>query len=306
MKSITIKQMVKDLDFLELITDEHTLDNEVSVTEISRPGIQLTGYNDNFATKRIQLFGTQEYNYLRNTDNRGRKLRNFLQPEIPLIVFARNLQPTDEFIAIANELDIPICITKQATSKAFTLLYSYLEYQLAPETQVHGVLLSVFGVGVLIKGASGSGKSEVALELINRGHILVADDAVVIKKTDDSTLIGSAPELLKNRLEIRGIGIVDVQKLYGVTKVVPSKKIELVAEIKPLTGKEDRIGNRLEFESILGVELPKVEIPINAGRSLSNLVEVAVANYELRVEHDYDSADAFVNDLNNILTRGKK
>ncbi len=303
MKEITIEKIIKDNKCLTLVTDDHTLDNVVSTNEISRPGIEITGHTEFFPYRRIQLFGFQEINYLNSLsdEERSENIRKFLKADIPLIVFARGLQPDTEFLNIANELDIPICVATNSTSKVFTILYSYLEYELAPETQVHGVLVSIFGLGVLIKGQSGVGKSEIALELIHRGHYLVTDDSVVIRKTDDNTLIGTAPELLRNRLEIRGIGIVNVQKLYGITKVIQNKKIDLVVELKPMTGTEDRIGNVPKIETILETELPKIEIPIHGGRSISNMIEAAVANFELRETHGYDSAASFVNDLNRIL-----
>ncbi len=307
MKEITIERIVAENKCLTLVTDEHTLDNVVSTNEISRPGIEITGHIEFFPYRRIQLFGFQEVNYLNSLDEKERRdnIRKFLKADIPLIVFARGLEPDPEFLAIANDLDIPICVANQPTSKVFTVLYSFLEYELAPETQVHGVLVSIFGLGVLIKGKSGVGKSEIALELIHNGHFLVTDDSVVIRKTDESTLIGTAPELLRNRLEIRGIGIVDIQKLYGVTKVIQKKRINLVVELKPMTGTEDRIGNVPKIETILDTDLPKIEIPVHGGRSISNMIEVAVANFELREEYGYDSAESFVNDLNRILHEKK-
>ncbi len=308
MKSITIEKIIKDLDFLEIKSASHTLDNEVSITEISRPGIEITGHLEYFPYRRIQLFGYQEVNYLESLpeEKRHENIEKFLHPNIPLIIFARGLEPDPFFLELANKHDIPICGAAISTSKLFTLLYSYLEYELAPQTQVHGVLMAIYGIGVLIKGKSGVGKSEIALELINRGHHLVTDDSVVIKKTDEVTLIGSAPELLKNRLEIRGIGIVNIQKLFGTTKVLPKKGIDLVIELQAMTGTEDRIGNNTENEVILGTQIPKIIIPVNAGRSVASLVEAAVANYELKKFHNYDSAAVFIEDLNKVLTEKNK
>ncbi len=308
MKSITIEKILTDLEFLKIKTASHTLDNIVSIREISRPGIEITGHLEYFPYRRIQLFGYQEVNYLSSLSEEKFKenISKYLHPDIPLIVFARGLEPDPYFLELANKYDIPICVSEISTSKLFTLLFSYLEYELAPQTQVHGVLLSIFGMGVMIKGKSGVGKSEIALELINRGHYLVTDDSVVIKKTDEDTLIGSAPKLLKNRLEIRGIGIVNIQKLFGTTKVLPQKAIDLVIELRPMTGNEDRIGNNNEIETILGTDIPKIIIPVNIGRSVASLVEAAVANYELKKFHNYDSAEAFIDDLNKILMENKK
>jgi HPr kinase/phosphorylase len=302
MKQVSVQEILNEFDCLNLLNEEYAdLTKFVEIPELSRPGVELVGYTEFFPYKRVQVFGLQEASYLDKINYDPKILEKFLHEKTPMIIFCRNINPTKDFIERASKLKIPVCVTKRATSKFNTILYSFLEEVLAPETQIHGVLLSVFGTGVMIKGASGVGKSEVALELINRGHLLVADDAVVIKRVDENTLIGSAPKLLKNRLEIRGVGIINVQKLYGITKVLPKKKIDLIVEISPLNGSEDRIGNAESTFDILGYDLPMVRIPISSGRSVSNLVEVAVANFDLKKEYNYDSSKAFIEDLNNML-----
>lgn len=302
---LTALKVIEKIKGLELITEECTKTKEITTPEISRPGLELTGYFNYFPNLRVQVMGLNEVTYLEKNDYDDQIIDQFLDEKVPLIVFCRGLIPPKKFLELANKRNIPVATTKRATSKVYSEIYSYLEYQLAPETQVHGVLVSVFGHGVLIKGGSGIGKSEVALELINRGHFLVADDAVVLRQIDEDLLIGSAPSLLKNRLEIRGVGIVDIQKLYGVTKVLSSKSLSLVVELKTMEGNEDRIGSNMLVEKILDCEVPKIQIPITAGRSISNLIEVATANFELKTEHGYDSASAFVDDLNNLLIEGK-
>lgn len=286
---------------LKLLTKVQTMKNEVETAEIAHPGLELTGYNEYFATNRVQIIGHKESGYLEKIDYKQEVLESYLVNEIPLIVFCRNTVPRDNFIDLANQNNIAVCTTNIVTSKFDTQLFSFLEYKMAQETQLHGVLISVFGYGVLIKGASGVGKSEVGLELIKHGHLLVADDAVRVKQIDQDNLIGFAPELLQNRMEIRGIGIVDIQKLYGVTKVLKSKKIDLVVELVTAKPPEDRIGNKIATEKILDSHLAKIVIPVNMGRSISNLVEVAVANFELKSEYDYDSAEIFINDLHRLL-----
>lgn len=302
---VTARNVANKIKGLNVVTDPMDLDKQITATELSRPGLELTGYFLYFPNLRVQIIGTNEGTYFEKINYDEKILDSFLDPKIPLIVFCRGIVPPKKFIDLANERKIPICTTNRPTSKVYSEIYNYLEYELAPETQVHGVLVSVFGHGVLIKGGSGIGKSEVALELINRGHFLVADDAVVLRQIDDDLLIGSAPTLLKNRLEIRGVGIVDIQKLYGVTKVLSSKRLSLVVELRAMDGKEDRIGSSMLTEKILEVEVPKIQIPITAGRSISNLIEVATANFELKTEHGYDSAASFVEDLNKLLIEGQ-
>ncbi len=301
MKQINVSDILKEFPKLELITKDSDLEQVITEIDVSRPGVQLIGFFDYFTNNRIQIFGKQEISYLEKINYDPKIIDKFLSYKIPLIIFCRGEIPSQSFIDKANEFKIPICITKSATNKINTRIFSFLEYSLAPEVQLHGVLVSVFGIGVMIRGVSGIGKSEVALELIHRGHLLVADDAVVIKRVDENTLIGSSPKLLKNRLEIRGIGIVDIQKLYGITKVISSKRISLIVEIGDMTGQEDRIGNKEETCSILDCNVPLLKIPISVGRSVSNLIEVAVANYELKNSHDCDTAQLFINELNDML-----
>ncbi len=301
---ITVSKLINKIKGLNLVTNDKTLEREITVSEISRPGLELTGYFKYFANLRTQVIGLNEGTYLEKIDYADEVLDKFLNPSVPVIVFCREMTPPQKVIDLANERGIAIVVTKRATSKIYSEIFNYLEYELAPQTQVHGVLVSVYGHGVLIKGGSGIGKSEVALELIKRDHFLVADDAVVLRQIDDEFLVGTAPKLLKNRLEIRGVGIVDIQKLYGVTKVLSQKRVSLVVELKDLDGKEDRIGSDILVETYLGVDVPKIQIPITAGRSISNLIEVATANFELKTYHGVDSAEEFVNDLNNLLVEG--
>lgn len=299
--NLTVGNLLDHFKEFKLLTDGNYSDRPIEVSELSRPGLELTGYVEYYPYKRVQIFGRNEVSYLETIKYPKSTLKQIIREEVPIMIFCRNQRPSDEFIKRANEVGVPVCITKSVTSKVTSQIFSFLEYELAPQTQIHGVLLSVFGKGVLIRGQSGVGKSEVALELINRGHILVADDAVVIRQIDENTLIGAAPALLKNRLEIRGVGIVNVQQLYGVTKVVQSKSISLVIELKPLTGSEDRIGNNMKYDRILECDIPKIEIPITVGRSVSNLIEVAVANFELKTEYNIDSAQNFIDDLYQML-----
>lgn len=304
MKKVSISKVLEDFPELNVLTATPLDEKEITIPEISRPGVELSGFLEHFSYLRVQIFGLQEYHYLESINFDNNTLENFLHKDIPLIVFCRGIVPDDAFIAKANERGLVVCNTNSATSKFNAALFNYLEDVLAPETSLHGVLVSIYGHGVILRGASGIGKSEVALDLINRGHILVADDAVVCRQIDE-VIIGSAPTLLKSRLEIRGVGIVDVQKLFGVTKVIPSKKVDLVIELNKMNGTEDRIGSEEHTERILEVDVPKIYLPVSEGRTLSSIIEVAVANFELKHNHGYDSSKAFVEDLNKLLLEGQ-
>ncbi len=302
MGKLSFSKFLKDNDYLKLVNDIPLEKRTLCSSEISRPGVSLTGHFDYFSNERIQIFGLQEYTYLENYVSDD-ILREFLKQKPPLIIFARDKFPCDRFLNLANEFAIPVCISEKNTSKLFTKVHDYLEYELAPETTVHGVMLNIFGKGVLIKGASGIGKSEVALELIKKGHILVADDMVVFKRIDTDTLLAQAPDILKSKMEIRGIGIVDIQKLYGVTSVLLKDKLDLIIELTDEQKNIDRIGNEYLFEKILDIKKKKIKIPILTGKSISNLIEVAVANYQLEEDFDYNASEEFTKNLNNMLQK---
>ena len=299
--SLTIKELIEEFNDLSIISNEKSLDKEITVPEISRPGIELMGYLKHFPSWRIQLLGSQEICFLRENNCDIKRLKDFINSNIPVIIICRGETVGKQFIDIANDNRVPVLSTKMETSKFQSMLFTYLEEKLAPITRIHGVCLNIFGTGVIIKGDSGIGKSEVALELIHRGHFLIADDAVILKFIDEHTIIASAPELLKNHLEIRGIGIIDVQKLYGVTSVLDKTRVKLILEIKPLDGTEDRIGNDCTFEEIEGIKIPKLSIPITSGRNVANLIETAVANFNLKTIHGFNSAKIFNDDLNKLL-----
>ncbi len=302
MEKLSFSKFLKENKYLKLVNDVDIKNRYLSSSEISRPGVSLSGYFEYFSNERIEIFGLQEYTYLENHVS-DENLKDFLKHKPPLIIFARNKFPCERFLKLANEFSIPVCVSDKHTSKLFTKVHDYLEYELAPETTAHGVMLNIFGKGVLIKGASGIGKSEVALELIKKGHILVADDMVVFKRIDTDTLLAQAPDILKSKMEIRGIGIVDIQKLYGVTSVLLKDKLDLIIELTDNQNNIDRIGNNYLFEEILEIKKKKIKIPILTGKSISNLIEVAVANYQLEEDFNYKASEEFTKDLNDLLLK---
>lgn len=282
MKTIPIDNLIKDMN-LEVICKPENPDIEITKSDLNRPGLQLTGFYNHFAYERIQLIGNVEWSYLTLLDEKTRdeRLKKLLEYPIPAIIITRNLEVFPEMIKWANEFGRTILRTKLTTTKFISKLINYLDDMLAPQITMHGVLVEVYGIGILITGKSGVGKSETALELIKRGHRLVADDAVEIRRVEENILRGTAPELIKHFLEIRGIGILDIKRLYGVGAIRNSKVIDLVIELEYWDDNKqyDRIGLDEEYAVILDTKVPKITIPVRPGRNLAMIVEVAARNH---------------------------
>ncbi len=255
---------------------------QITVPDIGRPGLQLVGFFDHFEPMRVYVVGTVEYTYLQKMDaeNRMKIFDRFFSYKIPALVFARGYDPMPECLMMAEKHDVTVLQSKEVTSYLTSSLITYLQADLAPRMTQHGVLVEVYGEGILISGDSGIGKSEAAVELVKRGHRLIADDAVEIKRVTPSILIGSAPEVLKHYIEIRGIGVINVAKLFGYGAVRDSKQIDLVVHIEPW--KEGVAYDRLGLEdariNLLDVELPHITVPVQPGRNLAVIFEVAAMN----------------------------
>ena len=235
MSKITVRNLIDDLKLKEIISpDNKAEETYITEKELNRPGIQLAGYFDYFTPERIQIIGKTEYTFFGNFTNKHRlkTLDEYFSHDIPLVIVTRGLELKEEFYDYAEKHNVIVCSTDQATTRFINRLSWYLEDKMAPNETVHGVLVDINGVGVLIRGESGIGKSETALELIQNGNRLIADDAVEIKRVDDGLVVGQAPEILRNYLEIRGIGIVDIQSLYGARAMNTSKKIDLVVYLE--------------------------------------------------------------------------
>lgn len=271
----------------------------ITLTSISvdRPGLRLAGFFSYFDTQRILLIGLTEHEYLRSfsREERREKIKKLFDcGEIPCIVFSRDLPVFPEFMDCARETGTPVFRSGKMTTSVMADLFVYLNRLLAPATTVHGVLMDVFGVGIMLTGNSGVGKSETAMELIKRGHRLVADDSVLITKVENA-LIGTAPERIRYFMELRGIGIINVKNMYGSGAVMNEKEIELVMEMEHWQrDKEyDRIGGEQNTEEIMGVKIPKLVIPVSAGRNLAILIEVAARNQRLK-SMGYDAAQELI------------
>lgn len=285
MYSVDLYDLINEID-LEIVyrpTDVEKI--AVSGIEINRPGLQLTGFYQDFFPSRIQVLGEQEKEYLLSLDQKTRyeRLDRLFSSSIPAFIIANNIYSFPEITELAMKHEVLVLKTELPTSRFISKIIGYLEDVLAPSTTMHGVLLEVFGMGVIITGKSGIGKSEVALELIKLGHRLVADDAVEIKKIDDM-LRGTSPALIKHFMEIRGIGIIDVTMLYGVGAVKTWEMIDLMVELEDWDeDKEyDRLGIEEQTIDILGIQTPKVTIPVRPGRHLAMIVEVAARNTRMK------------------------
>ena len=250
--------------------------------DINRPGLELAGYADNFANDRIQLMGNVEMQYLYSLSDEERRdrMERLFKIGFPCIIIARNMEPCKDMLEMGIKYNIPVLRTEDTTTSFHSELNRYLCVQLAPRVTMHACFIEVYGEGVLITGSSGVGKSETALELVKRGHRLVADDIVEVRRVSNKTLVGTAPEIIRHLLEIRGIGFLDVKRLYGVGAVKMTENIQLVVDLERWeVGKEyDRVGIDDHFTDILGIKVPSVKIPVMPGRNLAIIIEVAAMN----------------------------
>jgi HPr kinase/phosphorylase len=283
MFTVKLSQLIKEFQLEPMCMEQGAFDIEITTSDVNRPGLQLTGYLEYFGSDRVQIIGKVETTYLESLSSkeRLRRLDEFFRTGFPCLVIARNLEPFPEMFEVSKKYAIPILRTDDITSRFMSGLIRYLNVMLAPRISEHGVLVEVYGEGVLILGESGVGKSETALELVKRGHRLIADDIVEIRRVSDSTLLGSAPENIRHFIEIRGIGILDVKNLYGMGSVKIQENINLVIKLE-LWDKQkvyDRLGLEDQFTDILGITVPSLVIPVRPGRNLAIIVEVAAMNH---------------------------
>jgi len=258
---------------------------EVNTSDLNRPGLQMAGFFEYFAVNRIQLFGMVEMTYLQNLDPelKRERLEKYFASRVPCVLIGRNLTPPPEMVEAAKKYNTPILMSGLTTTKLSHKTTVYLDKVLAPSISRHAGLMDVYGVGILLMGDSGVGKSETALELVKRGHRLVADDVVEIIKLSDNQLIGQSPEVIRHMMEIRGLGIIDVRTLYGIGAVLVEKSIELAVNLElgdPMN--VDRLGLTNQYITLLGVKIPLITIPVRPGRNLAIIIEVAAMNYRLR------------------------
>ena len=307
-KYVTVEELVDTLD-VKLVAGAEFMNRQIISSEVSRPGLILAGFKDYYPSERIQLIGRTEIAYLQaqSSQERIEKFRLICRHDTPAIVIARGIVVPAELALVSNEMKVPVLSARSKTSRVLANLTNYLEGKLAERFSKHGVFLEVFGMGVLITGTSGVGKSETALELIQRGHRLIADDRVEFYMIDELTLIGEAPEILQNLLEIRRLGIVDVMSLYGVSAIVRSKSLELIIEMVLDDGQieYDRLGSKQEYERIFDVQIPRIRIPVKSGRNLAAIIEAAAMNFRA-TQMGYDATESFNQKLDALIRANRE
>ncbi|MCI6497914.1 HPr(Ser) kinase/phosphatase [Lachnospiraceae bacterium HCP1S3_C3] len=309
MQSVNLSKIIEKMELQNLTPDIDVSDIQVTQTDINRPALQLTGFFEHFPTDRVQVIGFVEYTYLQRLDIERKKdiYEQILSTKIPCIIFCRDLRPDEEILDAANRHGVPVLVTAKTTSAFMAEIIRWLNVELAPCISIHGVLVDVYGEGVLIMGESGIGKSEAALELIKRGHRLVSDDVVEIHKVSDVSLVGSAPDITRHFIELRGIGIVDVKTLFGVQSVKETSNIDMVIKLEDWNREKeyDRLGLEEQYIEFLGNKVVCHSIPIRPGRNLAVIVESAAVNHRQK-KMGYNAAQELYNRVQANLIKGNK
>ncbi|GAA3733819.1 HPr(Ser) kinase/phosphatase [Salinicoccus jeotgali] len=298
---LTVKKIIDEFQ-LKLISGNDGINKEITNIDVSRPGLEMAGYFSHYSSDRIQILGMTEISFFERMlteEEREDRPKKLCRKETPCIIITRNLNPPLEFIEACNQSRIPLLVTEDNTTNFTSRISNHLEKALAPETNMHGVLVDIYGIGVLITGESGVGKSETALELVKNGHRLVADDNVEIKEVSKNVLIGASPPIIRNLLEIRGLGIINVMTLFGAGSILEEKRVMLNVSLEAWEkGKTyERLGLDQKKLKILNTEIDQKTIPIRPGRSLAGIIEVAAMNYRMQYM-GYDAAQEFNDRLN--------
>lgn len=308
-ENVTINTLITYFKLEKIYTTPESEEKQITCIDINRPGLQIAGFYDCFDKERIQILGMVEHTYLSQLPEADRKdkLHALIKTGITALIITRRLEVFPEIYEYAKEYNVPVLRTEHETSSFMSALISYLRTALAKCITRHGVLVEVYGEGILILGESGVGKSETAVELIKRGHRLIADDAVEIRKVSDISLVGSSPEMIRHFIEIRGIGIIDVKRLFGLGSVKDTEKINMVINLEPwVEGKHyDRLGLTDETTNIMGIEVPSLLIPVKPGRNLAIIVEIAAMNNRQK-RMGYNAAEEinkrFMSEMDNTST----
>lgn len=307
MAGVRVSTLIEKMNLKSFLPTINTDDIILRHPDINRPALQLTGYYDHFDNERVQIIGFVEQEYLMQLSREARYAcyENLLNKKIPCLIMCRNFEPEDKMLEIADRYGVPILGTDKTTTDLMAEVIRWLKVQLAPTISIHGVLVDVYGEGVLIIGESGIGKSEAALELIKRGHRLVSDDVVEIRKVSDMTLVGGAPDITRHFIELRGIGIIDVKALYGVGAVKDTQSIGMVIKLEDWDREKeyDRLGLEDQYTEYLGIKVICHSIPIRPGRNLAVIVESAAINHRQK-KMGYNAAKELYNRVQENLRKG--
>ncbi|WP_294413946.1 HPr(Ser) kinase/phosphatase [uncultured Ruminococcus sp.] len=297
---VSLQRLIDEFKLENIYTPKDPNEIMIDENDVNRPGLQLMGFYEYFNPERIQIIGKMEFAYLSTIDEKTRRerLQRLFSQRIPALIITRELPYFPEMLELATEFEVPLLRSKESTSNFIAGLIAFLNLTLAPRITRHGVLIEIYGEGVFITGESGVGKSETAIELVKRGHRLVADDAVEIRKVSNISLVGSSPDNIRHFLELRGIGIINARRLFGIGAVKMTEKIDLVVELEQWDSEKiyDRMGVDTEFVNILGVKIPSLTIPVKPGRNLAVILEVAAMNNRQK-KMGYNAARELLNRL---------
>lgn len=305
---VKVRTLVENFDFIQITGDDASLERPIVIADTNRPGLELAGYFENSQQKRLVILGDKEIAYIATMSvHKQRKSFDFITNEqTPAIIVTKGHKCPDVLKRYAKRKNFPIFLSSSPTYRLIVDIVAFLDEQLATSMCIHGGLLSIYGKGVLIRGESGMGKSEIALELIKRGHLLVADDRVDCYRIHNK-IVGKAPELLREMLEIRGIGVINVSRMFGVSSVLPKAEINFQVNLEPWKADQDydRVGiEEKKHENILGIDIPKIVVPVREGRSMAVIIESAVTNYMLSVM-GMDSAKEFEQRVLDYIEKNK-
>ena len=307
--SVELGRIISEFDLEPICVFEKYEKVKIVTNEVNRPSLQIAGFFDYFDNNRIQIMGRVEFSYLEKmtSDQKREALEKLFEKNIPCVIVTRGMEIYPEMTQLAEKHKTPVLRTNNSTSRFMSSLIAFLNVELAPRLTMHGVLVEVYGEGILLLGDSGVGKSEAAIELGKRGHRLVADDAVEIKRVSDISLLGSAPDVIRHFVELRGIGIVDVKMIFGIGAVKNVEKIDFIINLELWQDKKqyDRLGLTTEYTDILGINIPSITVPVKPGRNLAVVIEVAAMNNRQK-KMGYNAAEAlnnrFMSEMNNKST----
>lgn len=307
-KELSIFEFANHFGLIWLNGDKEAMKRKICEKNINRPGLELAGYFDYPISKRLIFIGNKEIAYIGSMDEKKivKSMEFLMADECPGIVICRDNPCPPTILKMAREKNFPLFMTSKRTSDLIFDSTTYLDETLAPQVSIHGTFVEVFSTGIVLQGESGIGKSETALELVKKNHRLVSDDRVDIRLIRGE-LIGSTPDLLVNMMEVRGVGIIDISKMYGINKVLDQHRVDLFIKLVPFKPENEveRLGNKTQYENVLGINVPVITIPVSGARSVSDIIEVAVTNFKLK-KIGYDSTYQFEERLNELLRRGNK